>query len=48
VVLTNDAIADERVSGVFHIDNLDRALDTIQSQLHLSSVRLTDYVVLLR
>lgn len=48
VVLTNEAMANERVSGVFHIDNLDRALDTIQSQLHLSSTRLTNYVVLLQ
>lgn len=48
VVLTNQAVANERVSGVFHIDNLDRALDTIQSQLHLSSTRLTDYIMLLQ
>ncbi len=48
VQLTNEAIANERVSGVFHIDNLDRALDTIQTQLHLSSTRLTNYVVLLQ
>jgi len=48
VVLTNEEIAAEHVSGVFHIENLDRALDTIQSQLHLSSVRITDYVVFLQ
>ena len=48
VVLTNDEIADDRVSGVFHLDNLDRALGTIQTQLHLSALRMTDYVVFLQ
>ncbi|WP_447968710.1 FecR family protein [Nitrospira sp. M1] len=48
VVLTNDDVALDRVSGVFHLDNLDRALETIQSQLHLSTLRITDYVVFLR
>ena len=47
VVLANDEIADQRVSGVFHLDNLDRALGTIQTQLHLSTLHMTDYVVFL-
>ncbi len=48
VVLATDEIADYRVSGVFYLDNLDQALTTIQSQLHLSALRFTDYIVFLQ
>ncbi|GJL62642.1 MAG: sensor [Nitrospirales bacterium] len=48
VVLTNKAIANDRVSGVFHLANLDHALETIQTQLQLTSMRFADYIVFLQ
>ncbi len=48
VVLATDEIADYRVSGVFDLDNLDQALITIRSQLHLYALRITDFIVFLQ